>query len=55
MIRKIILTAMAVFFVFSTVGLSFALDKGNKRKGKYTYPGRVGRAVYQQRLFVVRL
>ncbi len=37
MIRKIILTAMAVLFVFSTVGLSFALDKGNKRKGKYTY------------------
>jgi hypothetical protein len=28
---------MAVFFLFSAVGISFALDKGNKRKGKYTY------------------
>ena len=37
MIRKIIVTTMAFFFVFSTLGLSFALDKGNKRKGKYTY------------------
>ena len=37
MIRKIIITVMALFFVFSTIGLSFALDKGNKRKGKYTY------------------
>ena len=37
MIRKVIVTVMALFFVFSTVGMSFALDKGNKRKGKYTY------------------
>jgi hypothetical protein len=37
MIRKLIVTAMALFFVFSAVGMSFALDKGNKRKGKYTY------------------
>ena len=37
MIRKIILTVMALFFMFSAVGVSFALDKGNKRKGKYTY------------------
>ena len=37
MIRKIIVAVMALFFVFSTIGLSFALDKGNKRKGKYTY------------------
>ena len=28
---------MAFFFVFSAVGISFALEKGNKRKGKYTY------------------
>ena len=37
MIRKAIITAMAFFFVFSTIGVGFALDKGNKRKGKYTY------------------
>jgi len=37
MIRKLLVTLMALFFVFSTVGLTFALDKGNKRKGKYTY------------------
>ena len=37
MIRKLILTAMAFIFVFATLGVSFALDKGNKRKGKYTY------------------
>ena len=37
MIRKAIVTVMAFFFVFSAVGMSFALDKGNKRKGKYTY------------------
>ena len=37
MIRKIIVTVMALFFVFSTIGLSFSLYKGNKRKGKYTY------------------
>jgi hypothetical protein len=27
---------LALFFVFSTLGISFALDEGNKRKGKYT-------------------
>jgi hypothetical protein len=37
MTRKVIVTAMAFFFLFSAVGVSFALDKGNKRKGKYTY------------------
>lgn len=37
MIRKIIVTAMALFFVFSAMGAGFALEKGNKRKGKYTY------------------
>jgi hypothetical protein len=42
MIRKIIVTAMAFFFIFSAVGTSLALEKGNKRKGKYTY-----RKVYQ--------
>jgi len=37
MFKKVFLTMLALFFVFSTVGVSFALDKGNKRKGKYTY------------------
>jgi hypothetical protein len=37
MIRKLIVTATAIFFVFSAAGLGLALDKGNKRKGKYTY------------------
>jgi hypothetical protein len=37
MTRKVIVTVMAFFFLFSAVGVSFALDKGNKRKGKYTY------------------
>lgn len=37
MIRKLIVSATALFFVFSVVGVSIALEKGNKRKGKYTY------------------
>ena len=37
MIRKLIVITMAFLFVFSTIGIGFALDKGNKRKGKYTY------------------
>jgi hypothetical protein len=37
MFKKIFLTMLALFFVFNAVGISFALDKGNKRKGKYTY------------------
>jgi hypothetical protein len=37
MIKKISLTVLALVFVFSTVGVSLALEKGNKRKGKYTY------------------
>ena len=37
MIKKILLVLTALVFVFSTVGLSLALEKGNKRKGKYTY------------------
>ena len=31
------MVVLTVFFIFSTIGVSFALDKGNKRKGKYTY------------------
>ena len=37
MIRKVIVIVMAFFVVFSAVGVGFALEKGNKRKGKYTY------------------
>ncbi len=37
MIRKLIVTVMALLFVFSTISVGLALDKGNKRKGKYTY------------------
>jgi hypothetical protein len=37
MIKKVLLTLIAFVFVFSTVGVGFALEKGNKRKGKYTY------------------
>ena len=35
--KKVILTLMAVVFVFTSVGISMAAEKGNKRKGKYTY------------------
>ena len=37
MIKKVILTIAAFVFVFSTIGVGLAMDKGNKRKGKYTY------------------
>ena len=37
MFKKSFFAILALFFVFNTVGISFALDKGNKRKGKYTY------------------
>ena len=37
MIKKVLLTLITIVFMFSTVGVCFALDKGNKRKGKYTY------------------
>ena len=37
MIKKILLVLTAFVFVFSSVGISLALEKGNKRKGKYSY------------------
>ena len=37
MFRKTIAAIIALLFVVSAVGTVFALDKGNKRKGKYTY------------------
>ena len=37
MTKKLIVSLMTLVFMFSAVGVSFALEKGNKRKGKYTY------------------
>ena len=37
MIKKILFVLTAFVFVFSAVGPSLALEKGNKRKGKYSY------------------
>jgi hypothetical protein len=37
MIKKVLLLLAALAFVFGTVSAGLALDKGNKRKGKYTY------------------
>ncbi len=35
--KKIMLTLMAAIFVFTSSGIVFAVEQGNKRKGKYTY------------------
>ncbi|MBW2479562.1 MAG: cytochrome c family protein [Deltaproteobacteria bacterium] len=37
MIKKVLFVLTAFVFVFTTVGIGLALEKGNKRKGKYTY------------------
>lgn len=37
MIRKLIFIALAVVFSFTSIGAVLAMDKGNKRKGKYIY------------------
>ena len=37
MFRKVTATIIAALFLLTAVGTVFALDKGNKRKGKYTY------------------
>ena len=37
MFKKILLVLTAIVFLFTTVGISLALEKGNKRKGKYSY------------------
>jgi hypothetical protein len=37
MFKKTIITITALIFLFSTVGITFAMEKGNDRKGKYTY------------------
>jgi len=35
--KKIVSIAIAALLTFCFVGISFALEQGNKRKGKYTY------------------
>ena len=47
MIKKILFVLTVFVFVFTTVGLSFAIEKGNKRKGKYTYR-KVYKACYER-------
>ena len=37
MLKKMFLALMALVFVFTTIGIGFAGEKGNARKGKYTY------------------
>jgi len=37
MLKRSCLVLMAVFFVLTTVSIGFAGEKGNARKGKYTY------------------
>jgi hypothetical protein len=37
MFRKSIFWLTALVFLFSTVTIALALEKGNQRKGKYTY------------------
>lgn len=37
MFKKGIFLVTAIIFLFSVVGTVYALDRGNKRKGKYTY------------------
>jgi len=37
MYKKGIFLITALIFLFSSVGVCFALERGNKRKGKYTY------------------
>jgi hypothetical protein len=36
-VRKAITAMILSIFVLSSVGICFAADKGNERKGKYTY------------------
>lgn len=37
MFKKGLFVATALIFLFSAVGITFAMEKGNNRKGKYTY------------------
>lgn len=37
MLKRLVLALMALVFVFTTISIGFAGEKGNARKGKYTY------------------
>ncbi len=37
MIKKIFFTSIALVFLATSVNMVFAMERGNKRKGKYTY------------------
>ena len=37
MVKRIIIAMVSLVFVFTTVGIGIAGQKGNARKGKYTY------------------
>ena len=37
MLKKTVFAASALIFVLMTTAAAFAMDMGNKRKGKYTY------------------
>jgi hypothetical protein len=37
MLKRLGLALMAIVFVFATISIGFAGEKGNERKGKYTY------------------
>jgi len=37
MLKKTIITLTAILFLISAAGIALALEKGNERKGKYTY------------------
>jgi hypothetical protein len=37
MIKKMMVMVLAVFLSVCFIGTTFAMEKGNKRKGKYTY------------------
>jgi hypothetical protein len=37
MLKKVVLILMVIGFVFTSIGIGFAGEDGNARKGKYTY------------------
>jgi hypothetical protein len=37
MLKKSVLALMVIVFLFTTIGIGLAGEKGNARKGKYTY------------------
>lgn len=37
MLKKVTFTITALIFLATSIGIGFAMERGNKRKGKYTY------------------